>query len=134
MTYVDPKIGICVFFISTECLLSPQGHEYLGHQSVTISNRTCQVWRAQVPHTHTFSKSSNYPDNTLRDAANYCRDPDSDVHVGGPWCYTTDPDVRWEYCSIPLCTKPTAEPLTTTSPSQGECLTGVFYSVYSCLR
>ena len=32
---------------------------------------------------------------------NYCRNPDS--VSGGPWCYTTDPNTRWEYCDIPKC-------------------------------
>ena len=25
------------------------------------------------------------------------------VKVEGPWCYTTDPDKRWEYCDVKLC-------------------------------
>ena len=29
-----------------------------------------------------------------------CRNPDGD---SGPWCYTTDPDKRWEYCDVPVC-------------------------------
>lgn len=32
---------------------------------------------------------------------NYCRNPDDDEK--GPWCYTTDQKVRFEYCSIPEC-------------------------------
>ena len=32
---------------------------------------------------------------------NYCRNPDSDD--SGPWCYTTDPDKRYDYCNIPEC-------------------------------
>ena len=23
-----------------------------------------------------------------------------------PWCYTTDPKVKWEECNIPMCEKP----------------------------
>ncbi len=34
-------------------------------------------------------------------AGNYCRNPDNGP--GGPWCYTTDEDVRWEYCGIVTC-------------------------------
>lgn len=34
--------------------------------------------------------------------SNFCRNPDEDS--GGPWCYTTDPDTRWEHCSVPSCT------------------------------
>ena len=33
---------------------------------------------------------------------NYCRNPDGDDN--GPWCYTTNSKVRWEYCKqIPRC-------------------------------
>ena len=32
------------------------------------------------------------------------RNPDNEP--GGPWCYTTDPDKRWEYCGVPTCPQP----------------------------
>ena len=32
---------------------------------------------------------------------NKCRNPDKDPK--GPWCYTTDPDVRFEYCQPDDC-------------------------------
>lgn len=47
---------------------------------------------------------------------NYCRNPDNDK---SPWCYTTDPSVRWEYCSLKKCTDvPPIEqkPVQTTEP------------------
>ena len=31
---------------------------------------------------------------------NHCRNPDNERM---PWCYTTDPDTRWEYCKVPTC-------------------------------
>lgn len=33
---------------------------------------------------------------------NYCRNPDADK---SPWCYTTDPSVRWEYCNLKRCSE-----------------------------
>ena len=39
------------------------------------------------------------------DKHNYCRNPEG--RGERPWCYTTDPEVRWEYCSVPACTKTT---------------------------
>ncbi|XP_078603199.1 plasminogen-like [Branchiostoma floridae x Branchiostoma japonicum] len=32
---------------------------------------------------------------------NYCRNPDGEG--GTSWCYTMDPDTRWEYCIHPAC-------------------------------
>ena len=114
-------VVIIAFFICTECLMSPQGLDYLGHQSVTHNDFKCQAWYAQVPHAHKFFKSEDFPDSTVQDAANYCRNPDSDDHDGGPWCYTTDPRVQWEYCKVPLCVGPTANHAASVSLSQGEC-------------
>lgn len=53
---------------------------------------------------------------------NYCRNPDADTR---PWCYTTDPSVRWEYCNLKRCdihvpvTLP-KPPQTTLEPNPGE--------------
>ena len=52
-------------------------------------------------HSHT---ASDFPDLTLSDASNYCRNPDGRT-AHGPWCYTIDPDVTWEFCGIPFCYK-----------------------------
>jgi hypothetical protein len=49
---------------------------------------------------HTRDKMP-FPDGSAAAAENYCRNPDSEP--GGPWCYTTDAGVRWEYCDVPLC-------------------------------
>lgn len=43
---------------------------------------------------------------------NYCRNPDGDRI--GPWCYTTDPERRYESCNIPQC-KDGRSPLTGSS-------------------
>ena len=40
---------------------------------------------------------------------NYCRNPDGDRI--GPWCYTTDPERRYESCHIPHCKDGTSRPL-----------------------
>lgn len=46
-----------------------------------------------------------YPERYSRDdlRENFCRNPNNDP--GGPWCYTTDPNVRAEECGIPLCSE-----------------------------
>ena len=54
-----------------------------------------------------YQSASNLPEGSFADASNYCRNPDSDS--GGPWCYTVDPSVRWEYCDGQLCNPPAGE-------------------------
>ena len=41
------------------------------------------------------------PANSFTANENYCRNPDNEPN--GPWCYTIDPDKRWEYCDVKLC-------------------------------
>lgn len=88
----------------TECgsTWSPEGDflgqkDYRGALATTVSGKTCQRWDQQEPHTHhrTFER---YPYEDM--VENYCRNPDEE---GQGWCYTTDPDTRWEYCQIPQC-------------------------------
>ena len=77
-----------------ECTVTDKGKEYKGRTSVTKSGRPCQYWERQFPHKHSFGKLST--------EHNYCRNPDDS---GRPWCYTSDPGTRWEYCEIPACGK-----------------------------
>jgi len=74
------------------------GVDYRGTQSVTLSGLKCQKWSEQTPHAHTLIPK-DHPDEGLDE--NYCRNPTDES--GGPWCYTTDPNERWEYCLTP-CT------------------------------
>ena len=84
-----------------DCSRSPQGREYMGHKAVTVNNRTCQAWTANSPHAHGMHNDNMFPESTVEDAQNYCRNPDN--YASGVWCYTTDPAVRWELCGVPLC-------------------------------
>lgn len=54
----------------------------------------CQQWSADYPDEpkHLPKENTNH---------NYCRNPDNDPR--GPWCYTTDPDKRFDYCNVDDC-------------------------------
>jgi len=63
---------------------------YTGRKSTTRSGKQCQPWNSNTPH---IPKYRPNPKNH-----NFCRNPDGDAN--GPWCYTTDPSTRFEYCNI----------------------------------
>merc|ERR1712168_239465 len=86
-------------FASSGGCYNPQnnGEDYRGTKSVTLSGKTCQKWAKQKPHAHEYPPK-DYPE--LEE--NYCRNPYGGAE-GGPWCYTTESDIRWEYCLTP-CT------------------------------
>ncbi|XP_053321821.1 muscle, skeletal receptor tyrosine-protein kinase [Spea bombifrons] len=74
------------------------GRHYQGINSKTVSGIPCQKWSQQLPHLHR-SLPEVFPE--LANSENYCRNPGGESER--PWCYTTDPNVRWEYCNIPQC-------------------------------
>ncbi|XP_059898409.1 plasminogen [Gadus macrocephalus] len=76
---------------------SDEGKAYRGTIATTVSGKTCQPWSSQIPHNHNRAPE-NYPCGGLEN--NYCRNPDNEKM---PWCYTTDSEVRWDYCQIPTC-------------------------------
>ncbi|KFQ30229.1 Plasminogen, partial [Merops nubicus] len=95
-----------------ECMQC-NGEDYRGEVSRTESGLECQPWDAQEPHMHAFTLK-HFPEKDLR--KNYCRNPDGELR---PWCFTTSPTKRWEYCNIPRCT--------THLPASGlgsQCLSG----------
>merc|ERR1719277_849588 len=81
---------------------------YNGTVSVTETGKQCQAWSSQEPHSHTRGETGDeailaYWKNlgqTPAEAGNSCRNPDGEP---GPWCYTTEPETRWELCKIPIC-------------------------------
>ncbi|CAH1799471.1 unnamed protein product [Owenia fusiformis] len=89
-----------------ECKTDTLGNEYQGKLSVTRSGKTCQRWNRQSPHEHSRNDTSTFPDDNLKDANNYCRNPDNEPE--GLWCYTTDSNTRWEYCNVQQCECKTA--------------------------
>ena len=97
------KAGI--FHIEIDDLLFPDvcwknSSKWTAKISRTISGRTCQHWNSSYPHSHPFHDDALFPDDSMAAALNYCRDPDG---KGAPWCYTTDPEVLWQFCDAPPC-------------------------------
>ena len=92
-----------VYFVPAECRQTELGCQYMGTMSTTVNGRTCQAWASNTPHVPNSAaqNDANYLDGSREAAMNYCRNPDS--YPGGPWCYTTDPEVRWEACNVPYC-------------------------------
>ena len=82
--------------------MTTEGSEYEGTLNVTESGLTCQAWTAQSPHVPESLTDSDFPDGSMAAAENFCRNPDGNA---GPWCYTMDPNVTWQYCNISFCRK-----------------------------
>ncbi|XP_019624923.1 PREDICTED: fibropellin-1-like [Branchiostoma belcheri] len=85
-------------FLPADCEYTvTNGGDYRGNVSVTGSGLSCQPWDAQSPHRHVYTPAT-FPTAGLDH--NFCRNPDGKSR---PWCYTTDPSVRFEYCNVSLC-------------------------------
>ncbi|XP_057560801.1 hepatocyte growth factor-like protein isoform X2 [Hippopotamus amphibius kiboko] len=77
------------------CIMD-NGVEYRGTVAITMGGLPCQRWSHRFPNDHKYTP-------TLRNGLeeDFCRNPDRDP--GGPWCYTTDPAVRFQSCGIKSC-------------------------------
>uniref|UniRef100_A0A0K2T6A4 receptor protein-tyrosine kinase n=1 Tax=Lepeophtheirus salmonis TaxID=72036 RepID=A0A0K2T6A4_LEPSM len=84
--------------MATTSCMKGNGRFYQGSVNQTHEGVSCQPWFTSFPHTQTTPENI-FPE--MRNAGNNCRNP------GGtepePWCYTVDPLIRWQYCSIPKC-------------------------------
>lgn len=89
--------------VTTSCVRG-NGRYYQGTMNVTESGLACQAWESQYPHQHTRPPLV-FPE--LHNATNYCRNAGGEERR--PWCYTMDPNVRWETCDIPTCANSTEE-------------------------
>ncbi len=103
MIYVK-CVCVCVCVRITESTISTTiaAEKYTGFVSVTTSGHVCQAWVKQQPHEHKLNDSDFAVDASLAAAKNYCRDPSLSGYL---WCYTTDPGVRWDICTVDLTGK-----------------------------
>lgn len=66
-----------------------------------------QLQRARVPEACSdLGTIPRFLDKGLDD--NYCRNPDGSER---PWCYTTDPQLKREFCNLPSCGEPRVQGL-----------------------
>ena len=97
-----------------ETLRGHKHHAYRGCQNKTRSGYSCQKWNSQNPHRHgnTPNKKAKYGVGNH----NYCRNPDG---AGTIWCYTKNPNKRWEYCNPKTRYKPKQLLITKTRERAG---------------
>ncbi|XP_053196527.1 muscle, skeletal receptor tyrosine-protein kinase [Scomber japonicus] len=105
-----PFVDIKKDQVTTTCYID-RGRFYQGSINVTRSGKPCQPWSEQVPHQHRLSVDV-IPE--LKNSGNHCRNP------GGisdkPWCYTTNPNILWEYCAVPQCGQASTEAVMKPEP------------------
>ncbi|XP_077408148.1 plasminogen [Vanacampus margaritifer] len=119
-TNLDTRWEHCDVPSCTEDCIHCNGEDYRGKVSITESGEACQRWDSQEPHNHGYNPDA-LPQKYLEE--NYCRNPDGEPR---PWCLTTNPNKRWEYCSIPRCTSetPTVAAETTCATGDGSAYRG----------
>ena len=93
----------CRLIDQRECFAQADGSDYRGSVNTTASGKTCAAWTAQSPHAHaTYDTPETTPGKGLG-SHNYCRNPDNSLR---PWCYTTDPSTRREFCDVGSANEP----------------------------
>ncbi|KTG41427.1 hypothetical protein cypCar_00004744 [Cyprinus carpio] len=80
---------------STECY-EDNGESYRGNLSKTRSGIPCGLWSD-----HTFRRGLQSAKASAGLELNLCRNPDRDKH--GPWCYTSNSSIPWDYCGLERC-------------------------------
>ena len=78
-------------------LVGSGSEEYRGLVSHTNGGLECQSWVLDKPHPHDFNHVK----------WNYCRNPGNKntPEEEGVWCYTEDPNKRWDLCPVRRCSE-----------------------------
>ena len=66
---------------------------------MSSSGHVCKFWAHKTAEHQVLN--GYFPDESLADASNYCRSPDSDS--GGPWCFVDGNGSSRQYCNVPRC-------------------------------
>lgn len=85
---------------AVETVMGINGKDYRGKQDKTITGKQCQSWKVDIPNNRGAITPEAFPNAGLLDGdsenKSYCRNPDGKSE--GIWCFTTDPNVKWERC------------------------------------
>ena len=94
-------MNIVTFYL--DCRLSRLAFKYTGTVSIARDGSTCQSWSSVTPNIHFYTSDSYFPDESLADAGNHCRNPDPLSNAAEePWCFTLGSE-RWLFCDVPVC-------------------------------
>jgi len=81
----------CTKQLPFDCFIG-KGQDYVGLKSRGSTGRVCKNWRDEGTESMATPGIGNH---------NYCRNPGGSKEK--PWCYTVDPAVEWELCSVSEC-------------------------------
>lgn len=87
-----------------DCKTNRRGLEYKGTINVTENGKTCLPWNNILITLYEQFQDSDFPDKTVNEASNYCRNP---INLKlGPWCFTSfysGTNLTIGLCAIPIC-------------------------------
>ncbi|XP_033728203.1 plasminogen-like [Pecten maximus] len=106
--YTNAPASCSVRDVFNSSAWSIDGYEYEGGVTCTVKGVVCQRWDTDFPHRVNYYRGRS-------DLGNNCKMAQSNR----PWCYTTDPKVRWDYCPVEAldCGAP---PIIPNPPSNAE--------------
>lgn len=113
--------------ITYDCIKG-NGRYYQGKVNITQEGIPCQRWDSQTPQEH------NSPPDVfmeLKDAENFCRNAGGEEKK--PWCFTTNPAVRWQHCNIPRCLNYTEDEVDPPGIKMEEYLSPTFIIIIACV-
>ncbi|XP_030754042.1 tyrosine-protein kinase transmembrane receptor Ror2 [Sitophilus oryzae] len=113
--------------VTYDCIKG-KGRYYQGKVNVTKDGIPCQRWDSQEPQAH------NSPPDVfmeLQNAENYCRNAGAEEKR--PWCFTTNPAIRWQHCDIPRCLNSTNDEGELPGIKMEEYFSPTFLIITSCL-
>ncbi|XP_073318778.1 prothrombin [Pagrus major] len=118
MTRTQDNIAIIRQCLEGQCIAGT-GVNYAGNVNITESGIQCQYWSSSFPHPIIREFNASEPNSILHE--NFCRNPDN--HADGPWCYTKNPVIAKQKCSVPKCGEPFVPTTVAPEPVRtGECL------------